>query len=95
MSDSISGLWIDVERRTVCLGGYPLPLTDSEFAVVYLIHSSDKSNASVCELTRLFSRSSLSTHVCNINKKSARLSGRELIERHENSYRFCRHLTDN
>ena len=89
MANTIKRLHLIYKTRLLFLRGFPIRLTDSEFAIVYLITQSGEEGVSVDELLKLFSRSTMTTHVCNINKKAVNTSGIRLIERNGNHYRFC------
>ena len=74
----------EAERRAVLLG-YIMPLTKSELKILTFIKENDKYTRADDIMQAVFAdkeitRENASVHVCVINRKARRISGRNLIE---------------
>jgi len=89
-----SMLNVDPNNRTVILLGYPMKLTPNEHRSLMLLASDTNrifTHRDICILAfpfkNSFTKNHIAVHVCNINKKALRISGRPLIHNpHKNGY---------
>jgi DNA-binding response OmpR family regulator len=93
-------LKISTTETAAFLLGYPLRLTKSEYKILLLLASYPEKAFQSADIVRLafpfspdVSKNHLAVHVCNINKKAEKISGRKLIVNpHKNGYTLNFHL---
>ena len=76
------GIVISINRNETYLWGYALHLTPSEHKLIALLVKYPENIFSASDASSLvgfYSASSVAVHVCAINRKSSRISGRPLI----------------
>ena len=81
-------LWLDPDNREVFLLGYPLRLTNTEYALLLCIASSEDAGVSHDTLSEICDQSSITTHLSNINQKASELSDRRLIVYIDQKYKI-------
>ena len=90
IGSSYQKLIISQSEKQITLLGYPLELTDAEYAIVTLLHA--EGGASRQRLGDICPMQSIPVHVCNINRKSRRITQRPLIVFGEGVYRINENL---
>ena len=80
------------ERHEAFLLGYPLYLTETEYAIVAFLSSLNGGSASRGTICELCGEESFNIHICNINKKATELSGRKLIVFDGKNYKITENI---
>lgn len=85
-------LTVSPQSREIVLLGYAVKLTKSEHAILMSLMESDEEGVEIAGLRESIGTSSVSVHVCNINRKARELSGRSLIVYANKRYKINKNM---